>query len=84
LQPHGPEPAKLLYPWDFAGKNTRVGCHFLLLGIFPTKGSNPLLPHWQADSLPLSHQGSPIEGMYLNIRSYMKSPQLTSYSAVKN
>ena len=26
----------------FPGKNTRVGCHFLLQGIFPTQGSNPL------------------------------------------
>ena len=36
-------------------KNTGVGCHFLLQGIFPTQGSNRhllrLLP-WQADSLP--------------------------------
>ena len=28
-------------------------------GIFPTQGSNPCLLHWQVDSLPLSHQGSP-------------------------
>ena len=27
--------------------------------IFPDQGSNPCLLHWQADSLPLSHQGSP-------------------------
>ena len=30
---------------DSAGKNTRVGCHALLQGIFPTQGSNPGLPH---------------------------------------
>ena len=36
-----------------------VGCHFLLQGIFPTQGLNPHLLHWQVDSLPLSHQGSP-------------------------
>ena len=30
---------KLLRPWDFQGKSTRVGCHFLLQGIFPTQGS---------------------------------------------
>ena len=29
-----------LWPWDFPGKNTGVGCHFLLQGIFPTQGSN--------------------------------------------
>ena len=28
-------------------------------GIFPDQGSNPCLPHWQADSQPLRHQGSP-------------------------
>ena len=30
-------PARLLSPWDFPGKNTEVGCHFLLQGIFPTQ-----------------------------------------------
>ena len=33
------------HPWDSPGKNTGVGCHFLLQGIFPTQGSNPGLPH---------------------------------------
>ena len=28
--PHGLQPTKLLGPWDFPGKNTRVGCHCLL------------------------------------------------------
>ena len=36
----------------FLSNNTGVGCHFLLLGIFPTQGSACL--HWQADSLPLA------------------------------
>ena len=39
---------------DFLGKNTGVGRHSLLQGIFPTQKSNPCLLHWQADSLPLS------------------------------
>ena len=30
---------------DSPGKYTGVGCHFLLQGIFPTQGSNPVLPH---------------------------------------
>ena len=37
--------------WDSPSKNTGVGCHFLLQGIFPTQGSNPsllCLLHWQA------------------------------------
>ena len=32
-----------LCPWDSPGKNTEVGCHALLQGIFPTQGSNPSL-----------------------------------------
>ena len=30
--------ATILWPWDFPGKNTGVGCHALLQGIFPTQG----------------------------------------------
>ena len=54
LQPHGLRPARLLCPWNFSGKNTGMGCHFLFQGIFPTQGSNLYLRllHWQADSLP--------------------------------
>ena len=48
--------ARLLCPWDFPGKNTGVGCHFLLQGIFPTQGLNLNHLHWQAGSLPLSHK----------------------------
>ena len=39
LQACGLKPDRLLYPWNFPGKNTRVGCHGLLQGIFPTQGS---------------------------------------------
>ena len=56
LQPHGLYASRLLCPWKFPGRSTGVGCHFLLQGIFPTRGSNPgllHLLHWQADSLPL-------------------------------
>ena len=41
--------------WDFQGKKTEVGCHFLLQGIVPTQGLNPCLLHWQTESLPLHH-----------------------------
>ena len=46
----------------FPGKNTGVGYHFLLQGIFLRQGSNSQLLHWQADSLPLSHLGGPMYG----------------------
>ena len=51
----------LLCPWDFPGKNTEVGCHFFLQGIFPTQRWKLCLLHWQADSLPLSHQFSSVQ-----------------------
>ena len=41
------------------GKNTGVGCHALLQGIFPTLGSNPGLPYCRQILYCLSHQGSP-------------------------
>ena len=40
------------------GLSCSVAC-----GILPDQGLNPCLPHWQADSLPLSHQGSPLVGV---------------------
>ena len=61
LQPHGLLPARLLWPWDFPGKTTGVGNHFLLQEIFLTQGLNPGPLHcrWppalQAGSF-LSHQ----------------------------
>ena len=46
---------------DSPGKNTGVGCHALLQGIFLTQGSNPhllCLLHWQAGSLPPAPPGN--------------------------
>ena len=52
-----PWPTRLLGPWDFPGKNTGVGCHFLLQGIFLTQG-------WNTSLFPLlRHLGSPL-GQY--------------------
>ena len=47
-------------PMDSPGKNTRVGCHFLLQGMFPTQGLNPGLLHWQAGSSPLAPPSMPL------------------------
>ena len=58
--------ARLLCPWDISGKNTGVGCHFLLQGIFPTQGLNLglLYCRWsstlQADSYPAEPPGKPM------------------------
>ena len=45
LQPCGLQPTRLLCPWDSSGKNTTVGCHFLLQGIFLIQGSSLSLLH---------------------------------------
>ena len=58
LQLHGQQPTSLLCPWDFPGKNTGVGSHSLLQGIFPTQGLNPCLLHCRRSLYLLSHQGS--------------------------
>ena len=64
------QPTRLLCPWDSPGKNTGVGCHALLQGIFPTQGSNPGLLHCRRILYRLSHQGSPLslaEGFLISV-----------------
>ena len=45
-------------------------------GIFPDQGSNPCPLHWQADSQPLRHQGSPVH-LFLFTTFYMVSTYQT-------
>ena len=49
------QPTRLLCPWDLSGKNTGVGCHFLLQGILLTQGLNPHLLHCRYLLYLLSH-----------------------------
>ena len=49
-------PTRLLRPWDFPGKDTGVGCHFLLQEIFPTQGLNPGLLCCRQTLYRLSHR----------------------------
>ena len=76
------QPSRLLRPWDFPGKNTGVGCHFLLQGIFPTQGLNPGIeprpPAWQADSLlsELPYQQVQVYSIY---SIYVKYTQTNIY-----
>ena len=44
LRPHGLQPTRLLCLWDFPGKNTREGYHFLLQGIFSSPGTERVSP----------------------------------------
>ena len=76
LQPHGLYSTRILCPWNFPGKNTGVGCRFLLQGIFPTQGSNLGLLHCRQILYCLSHHRSPMKmkeerekaGLKLNIK----------------
>ena len=56
----------LLRPWEAPGKNTGVGCHFLLQGIFLTQGSNPGLLHCRQILYQLSYE-----------ESHLKCPQIS-------
>ena len=65
LQPHAVVACQTPLSMEFPGKNTGMGYHFLLWGIFPTQELNLCLLHCrqspalQADSLLTEHQGSP-------------------------
>ena len=63
-----------------------MSCHFFLQGIFLTQGLNQSLLHKQADSLPLSHLGSPASLCLIadslwkqKIRSNLNVHQLETY-----
>ena len=87
LQPHGLQPAKLLCSWDSPGKNTRVGCHSIIQGMFPTQRSNPGL-HCRHFLYHLSRQGSADPVKIFNVKASLnwnlsvKSTQLI-YSDVE-
>ena len=55
------QPTRLLYPQNSPGKNTEVGCHSLLQGIFTTQKPNLSLLYWRQILYHLSHQGSPLK-----------------------
>ena len=57
LRLHGLQPVRLLCPGDFPGKDTGMGCHFLLQGIFLTQGSNLGLLYSRQILYRLSYQG---------------------------
>ena len=66
LRLYGLQPTRLFCPWNSLGKNTRVGCHALLQGIFPTQGLNShrlCLLCWQTGSLPLAPLGKPTSSL---------------------
>ena len=66
---------------DSPGKNTGVGCHFFLQGIFPTQGSSLHIPHWRQILYHLSHQGSPKANLAASL-IYCPKPKFCSGSSL--
>ena len=68
------EPDRLLCPWNFPGKNTRMGCHFLLQGSF-----------WLMDLMHISCTGRKIlyhcatwkHQLYFNFKNIQKNTTLS-------
>ena len=53
------------HPWNFLGKSTGVGCHFLLQGNLPDPGIEPGFPALQAEALPSEPSGNPVYIRYI-------------------
>ena len=69
-------------PRDSPGQDTRMGCHTLLQGIFPTQGSNPGLLHCRWILYQLNHKGSPriLEWVAYPFSSSLPGPEIESGS----
>ena len=65
MRPHRPQPTRLPCPWDSPGKNTGVGCHFLLQCI-KVKSESEVTQSWPTLSNPMdcSLPGSSIHGIF--------------------
>ena len=66
---------RLLHAWDSSGKNTGMGCHFLLQGIFLIGESNPgllCLLHCRQTLYLLSHRGSTWAGCLTSLCRFCK------------
>ena len=75
-------PSRLLCPQESPGKNTGVGCHPLLQGIFPTQESNPGLLHCWWILNCLSHQGIPLYPLGARRKGWVSHEGLWSQPAL--
>ena len=67
----------LLWPWDSAGKNTGMGCHFFLQGILPTQGLNLGFLHCSQILYLLSYKESLVTMLYNVIYTILYSVQFS-------
>ena len=65
VRPHRRQPTRLPHPWDSPGKNTGVGCHFLLQ-CMKTKSESEVARSCPtlSDPMDFSPTGSPIHGIF--------------------
>ena len=77
LQPYGLQTSRLLLSLEFFSKNTGMGCHFLLQGIFPTQGSNLRLLRRQSDSLPLAPPWRILNRKYCREKTFLSLDVIT-------
>ena len=73
LRPHLLQSTRFLCPWDFPGKDTGVGCHLLLQGIFPTQRLNPGLLHCRQILYQPSYKGITHCWLPLHLACYLSS-----------
>ena len=81
VQPHRWQPTRLLRPWDSPGKNTGVGCHFLLQSM-KVKSESEVTQSCPnlIDPMDCSLPGSPVHGIFQAkvLRSELKNYTITS------
>ena len=65
VQPHRQQPTRLPRPWDSPGKNTGVGCHFLLQ-FMKVKSESEVAQLCLTPSVPMdcSPPGSSVHGLF--------------------
>ena len=64
VRPHRRQPTWLHHPWDSPGKNTGVGCHFLLLGMKVKSGRSRSVVSDSSDPMDCSLPGSSVHGIF--------------------
>ena len=72
-------------PLSTLGKNTGVGCHDTLQGIFPTQGQNQHLLHllhWQVGPLPLAPPGKLLINFIHSVNSVYMSVSVSQFTPV--
>ena len=82
VRPHRWQPTRLRHPWDSPGKNTGVGSHSFLQGIFPTWGSNPGPLHCRQIPCHLSHQESPLR-CYVVLKTTLRGRDYHCFHFIK-